>query len=66
MTQMQGKSERKEMRKWGWTYLEVREKIEEVRSKIRVGEINCIENREMGKGKAKKIKGLCLAKVREN
>ena len=43
-------------------YLEVREKTEEVRSKIRVGEINRTENGEMGKGKAKKIKGLRLGK----
>ena len=43
-------------------YLEVREKTEEVRSKIRVGEINRTENGEMEKGKAKKIKGLYLGK----
>ena len=33
-----------------------------MRSKIRVGEINRTKNGEMEKGKARKIKGLCLEK----
>ena len=44
----------------GWAYLEVRKKTEEVRSKIRVGEINRTENGEMEKGKAKKSKDSAL------
>ncbi|XP_030941569.1 uncharacterized protein LOC115966478 [Quercus lobata] len=48
---MQGKTRKERKRKWGWAYLEVREKTEEVRSKIRVGEINRTENGEMEKAK---------------
>ena len=61
-----GKLKRKEKRKMGWAYLEVRKKTEELRSKIRVGESNDTDNGEMEKGKAKRDQRFLPWKVREN